>query len=125
MTLNKCKLINNTADDSGTISLRPTVFKGGLSVIDSDIDDKLSLLRGTPTFQFKYVPGTRISFLRSNITGYSIFSSGALVDITNSSFRAPLWYTDHILTVEGGGVLLMRGSAPRRMSLQVHPSPYS
>ena len=119
VTFYKCKLINNTGDDSGTISVRPTVFKGTLNVIDSEVDDRMSLLNGKTTFAFKYIPGTKITFLRSRIIGSAEFSTGSIADINASSFTAPSWYKGDILTVNEGGVLAIKEARPVNVDVQV------
>ena len=100
--LTSCEFVNNTADESGTFSIRPTVSQGKVVFDKCTIDDTAPMLLGRTTFKWKYIPGIKIWLLFSQVKGTGFFSTGVVVHMSHTIFSEA-----NSVTIDGGGLLIL------------------
>eukprot|EP00658_Telonema_sp_P-2_P082399 TRINITY_DN8707_c0_g1_i5.p1 TRINITY_DN8707_c0_g1~~TRINITY_DN8707_c0_g1_i5.p1 ORF type:complete len:1141 (-),score=255.98 TRINITY_DN8707_c0_g1_i5:316-3738(-) len=115
VTLDSCVLVNNSAEESGAVSLRPSIFKGELTIFNTTILDERSLELGRDTFTLKYVPQVNISFVNSAIKGNIDTSSGTVFTLDNTTVNGSV-------TVSDGALMLLRRTRPSNITLTVTTS---
>lgn len=93
---------DNVASDSSAIAIRPSIFKGALSLLRSTIRDQASLDRGLLTLKFKYVPQVNLSLIECSVLGAVQVSSSASMLAAASGFPSGIQVKD------GGAVVLQR-----------------